>query len=352
MAQLTYAIIGSGYRAQYYARIAVRWPALFRACFLCRSEEKARSIFLQTGVPATVSVENVLSMKPDFAVIAVNKDSVADVAVEWIERGIPVLLETPAGSTPEQLKKLWELEQQGAKIAVCEQYHRYPILHAGIEAIDQGLIGEPRTAYLSIAHDYHGASLLRRMLKTAGEHYTMTGIALSTPVTRTDSRYEAFYDGESSQEERDVVQVLFDSGKHAVYDFAGVQYRTFIRSRHITVRGEKGEWSDTIVSYVNEENEPVRKFLMPNLPRDYRQFDTQDLKDLRKSWRPELSMETLQDEFAISTILYDMGAFIEGGPAPYSLKEGLEDALFYLTLKQAAGMPFVAVSEPQMPWQG
>lgn len=350
MEQLTYVIVGSGYRAQYYGRIAARFPAYFRACFLCRSEEKARSMFLQTGVPGTTSVESVLAMKPAFAVIAVNKESVADVAAEWIGRGLPVLLETPAGDTREQLTKLWELEQQGAKIAVCEQYHRYPILRAGIEAIEAGLIGEPRTAYLSLAHDYHAASLLRRVLKTAGEHYTMTGIALSSPVARTDSRYEAFYDGLATQEERDVVQILFDSGKHAVYDFAGVQYRTFIRARHLIVRGEKGEWSDTILSYVNEDNEPARKYLMPELPAAYRMFDTQDLKDLRKAYRPELSMETMQDEFAIATILHDMRTFVKGGPAPYSLKEGLEDALFYLTLKEAAGMPFVAVREPDMPW--
>ena len=58
----------------------------------------------------------------------------------------------------------------------------------------------------------------------------------------------------------------------------------------------------------------------------------------------------MQDEFAIATILHDMRTFVKGGPAPYSLKEGLEDALFYLTLKEAAGMPFVAVREPDMPW--
>ena len=39
MEQLTYVIVGSGYRAQYYGRIAARFPAYFGACFLCRSEE-------------------------------------------------------------------------------------------------------------------------------------------------------------------------------------------------------------------------------------------------------------------------------------------------------------------------
>ena len=38
---LSYAIVGSGYRSVYYARIARTYPVLFRAMYLCRSEEKA-----------------------------------------------------------------------------------------------------------------------------------------------------------------------------------------------------------------------------------------------------------------------------------------------------------------------
>ena len=38
---LSYAIVGSGYRSEYYARIARTNPELFRAMYLCRSTEKA-----------------------------------------------------------------------------------------------------------------------------------------------------------------------------------------------------------------------------------------------------------------------------------------------------------------------
>ena len=38
---LSYAIVGSGYRSEYYARIARTYPELFRAMYLCRSTEKA-----------------------------------------------------------------------------------------------------------------------------------------------------------------------------------------------------------------------------------------------------------------------------------------------------------------------
>lgn len=41
---LSYLIVGSGYRAEYYGRNAAAYPGLFRALYLCRSEVKARLI--------------------------------------------------------------------------------------------------------------------------------------------------------------------------------------------------------------------------------------------------------------------------------------------------------------------
>ena len=49
---LSYLIVGSGYRAGFYARIARTYPELFSAMYLCRSEEKAALMLQKTGVPA------------------------------------------------------------------------------------------------------------------------------------------------------------------------------------------------------------------------------------------------------------------------------------------------------------
>ena len=40
MEALSYIIVGSGFRAEFYARIANTYPQQFRAMFFCRSEEK------------------------------------------------------------------------------------------------------------------------------------------------------------------------------------------------------------------------------------------------------------------------------------------------------------------------
>ncbi len=340
---LSYLIVGSGYRSEYFARVAADHPDLFRALFLCRSSEKASLKTKNTGVPATISPAEGAAFRPDFVVVAVDRDHLAPVAEEWLERGFPVVVETPVGATLSQLERLTALAAQGARIVCCEQYHRHPLLAAGFEAVAGGLIGEPRSAYLSLAHDYHAASLIRRMLLTQGEGYTLRGARSAAPVTETDSRYGAILDGREAVETRDQVIVTFDSGKTAVYDFASTQYRSFIRSRHLTVRGSRGEWSDALIYHLDGDNTPRRALLMPEIPPKYRCLDTQGLRDLRKTWRNELFIDTLLDEYAIATILLDMGDYLAGGPSPYPLEEAVEDARFWLLLSEAVKRPWQAV---------
>ena len=346
MSPLTYLIVGSGWRAEFYGRIAAAYPDFFRAVYCCRSEEKAALMRAKTGAYAFTSKEACLTMNPDFVVTAVDKAHSADVAIEWARRGFPVACETPAAPTFEGLRALRSCKLSDgspAKITCMEQYHRYPILMAGLAAIDSGAIGEPYSAYLSAAHDYHGFSLIKKMLKTEGEGYTVRGQKIKSPVIMTDSRNSALYDGALKTADRDILHITFDSGKTAVYDFSGTQYHSFIRSRSLIVRGSRGEWNGRTILGLNPENEPTRTALMPDIPARYRCLDNTSLRDLRKVWQNELTLETAQDEFAIASMLLDMREFIAGGPSPYPLISALEDSLFWLKSREALADPWKEV---------
>ena len=348
---LSYLIVGSGYRAEYYGRAAKTYSGLFRALFLCRSEEKALLMEKRTGVSGTISPDEALSFRPDFIVIAVDRPHVADAALEWIERGYPVLTETPVGDTEEKLDLLWQRALQGAKIVCCEQYHRYPILSAGLRAVAEGKIGAPSSAYISLLHDYHAASILRRaLLIRRGEGYVLRGKRTVRPIVETDSRYGAILDNRVSDVRRDAVHISYDSGKEAIYDFSSVQYRTFIQSRHLCVRGGRGEWTDTVILFADADGLPERTFLLPGIPEEYRCLDTQALRDKRRNWLFELAPDTVQDEFAIASILLDMGAYLRGGPAPYPLWEALDDAYFWLLLERAVQNPWQEIASRPKPW--
>lgn len=348
---ISFLIVGSGYRSEYYGRIASTYPDLFRALYLCRSEEKVQLIKHNTGIEATTDVDAAISFAPDFVVVAVDREHVADVAEEWALRGYPVLTETPVGASMEALERIWNLSvQNSAKIVCCEQYYRQPLLAKGISLVEEGLIGRPSSGYLSMVHDYHAASILRKMMLADGEDYVIRGERKVSDVVATDSRYEAFYDGRISQETRDIIHIDYASGKSAIYDFSSVEYRSYIRSRHLVVRGTRGEWNDRMIYYLDDNNNPQKLLLMPEIPEKYRILDTQAMRDSRRTWQPELQLDTLQDEFAIATMLLDMKEYVDGGKAPYSLKDALDDAVFWLMVQEAVKEPWTEVHVPDKAW--
>lgn len=337
-----YLIVGSGYRAKFYGRIAHEHPAQFEACFLTRSSEKAALMKEETGIDAVVDKEAAIAFQPDAVVIAVNKTAIASVGEEWLKEGYPVILETPAGLTNEELETLWNYYRQGAKILVAEQYHRMPEIAAGLEVIRQGLIGAPTSAYLSLAHDYHGASLLRRVLSTDGESYTIQAIRSVSSGEETDSRNGPITSGVMNDHTRTQALITYASGKTAVYDFCGLQYHSFIRSRHITVRGEKGEWSDTCLRYVDETHQPATVPLEPLVQEKYRALWSGPLP----SWSPALVLDRTSDEFAIKTMLWDMKEYLTTSREVYPFKEAIEDALFLIKLEESVERGCPVEAEP------
>ena len=348
---IRYLIVGSGYRAEFFGRTARTFPEIFEALFLCRSTEKAEWISRKTGIPATASVDDAVTFHPDYAVIVVNRPAIAETAEEWIQRGFPVLLETPAGADLEELRRLWKLYCEGARISVCEQYHRYPVVAAGLRRVKEGLIGEPTSLSLSLAHDYHGFSLIRTMLGVSGEPYVLRGETFQSPIIETDSRLSAIYDQETEVlKDRTMCHITFSSGKRAFYDFSSAQYHSYLRARNLSLKGTRGEWKDTVMRFLDEHGEPRQLPLLPEIPEKYRCLDTAGLRDIRKTWSVELGMENVQDEFAIATMLLDMKEYIDGGESPYRLEDALDDAYFWLLQNEMAEKPWEAISSAKMPW--
>lgn len=351
MAPLSYVIVGSGWRAMFFARIGKRFPEQFRLQFmLCRSEEKAARIRREMGIPTTVSQKACEASRPDFVVVAVNKAAAFAETKVWAEKGFAVFSETPAGMTVEELKALWALKEQGSRIQVAEQYCRYPVLAAGLRAIRQGKLGAPYGVVLSAAHDYHGASLIRHMLDIGPEPMKLSGRRYSFPVTETDSRYGAVTDGSVTDRVRDVITIEFASGKTAWYDFSGVQYHSFIRSRHINVQGPKGEWNDTVLRYVDGEHHPVEEPLTAYLNPACAACETEAVREESRVWSPTLSLSEAQDEYAIASMMLDLRAYLDGGEEVYPLAEALEDAYTRILMEQAVTMPGVVVESEHMPW--
>lgn len=358
-----FIVVGSGWRSLFYWRIACAYPELFTMdAMLCRTDEKAGMMRMKYGVPAITSEAACEAMKPDFVVAAVNKASIFAVTKRWVKKGFPVLCETPAALELEDLKELWRLKtEEGAKIQVAEQYYLYPSFAAAMEVVRRGYIGEAAMMSLSAVHDYHGASVIRRMLGTGLQNMTVYGKEYPFTLMETDSRDGAITDGRMAEKTRRRITFEFDDGKTAFYDFSGAQYHSYIRSRHLNVQGPVGELDDWTVRRVTEEVQPSGRRYLPteqtmSVERDsagsgiVRIYLGEEQLYVNPFVHMGLKKVLPQDETAIAVLMMGMRRYIEEGMECYPLAEGLQDAYALILINEALKEPGRLVRSETQVW--
>ena len=347
--KIRFIIIGSGWRALYYVRIAKALKDRFELCaLLCRTKEKADRFKVQYNVPATTSVEECVALSPDFVVVAVDKAHIAAVSIEWMERDFPVLSETPAAMDIETLNTLWSYHQKGCKQIVNEQYLLYPSNIARTKLLSKGLLGPRDYLYLSLAHEYHGSSLLRNFLVIpCGTPFTINAKAFSFNTRETLSRYEHFSDQRTALKNRSLALFEFEGGKVCLYDFDSEQYRSPIRSSSFKLQGQKGELVNDALSYLDDHNDPHTINLIkesrivtnddpnPNL-NHFEEIVSIKAKDEVLYETPFGLCGLSEDETAMALMMEKMYRYVTGsGEEPYPLKEALEDAYMAILLRKA-----------------
>lgn len=326
-----FAVVGSGWRSLFYVRVAKALPERFSLCsLLCRTQAKADALHAQYDIPTTTSEDAVEALRPDFIVSAVSKADMYTVCTHWLEKGYAVLSETPVSLDFACLCDAWRRHCAGQRLAVAEQYHLYPTYAQCIRTVEAGKIGAPVTASLSVAHDYHAASLLRRLLQTGCEDVAVTGKTFTTSIVRTKTRYETLTDGALSPCQQTHLILEYASGKTAFYDFMSEQYRSTIRSRSLNVRGTRGEIVNDTVYFLGEDNLGRREALPVTNP-----YETLGLNE---------------DEAAVAAALDGMARYVRTGEEFYPLWEALEDA-YTATLMTAAGAaPYHTYRSGPRPW--
>ncbi len=327
MSRIRYAVAGSGWRALFYGRVAAALPDWFElAAVYCRTEEKAARLRQEYGLPAVVSEAEMEAVRPDFIVSAVSKVNMCQAVQHWLAKGYPVLSETPAGLSMEDLTVLWGLHQAGAKLQVAEQYRFYPYYAAVLRLMGSGLLGAPVSAYLSAMHDYHAAGMLRGLLGIGREEVRLTGCTFAVPVTVTRTRTEVLTGGEVVQAEQRQVLFEYESGRTAAYDFMSDQYRSPIRPRTLRLRGTRGELDGREVCWLNDANLPEWASLAVDTDPATGEVLRIALREKELYVPPFGRCGLPEDETAIAQVLLGMARYLETGREVYPLADALEDA--------------------------
>lgn len=357
MTKIRFALIGWGWRAQFYYRIAKLVPACFElTTVLCRSKEKGEAIAREFGVNPVYSLEDVLADAPDFVVLCIKRGHVSEYLKTLIERQIPVLAETPPAETVEELSSLWETcAFTGAKVQVAEQYIYQPLYAAWYQVIQAGLLGEIQNINLSSLHGYHGVSIIRMFLGVGYEHCTVRGKQYTFRLTETLARDGEVFDGKIIPSTRNRLTLEFDGGKVAFFDFSDpAQYHSFIRTRQLNVQGTRGEIDDLTIRYLADGNIPVSQSLNRI---DMGVYNNQEwahkaifLGERKLYENPFPCARLNDDELAVATCLTGMKRYLDTGEEVYSLRDALQDTYLSLLMDEAMAAAGTPVRSRAMPW--
>ncbi len=357
MSKIRFGLIGSGWRAEFYIRIAKHVPELFElSAVLIRDKEKGEAFAKKFGVKVVQSLDELLETNPLYVVLSIKRGIVSDYLQTLFQKNIPVLCETPPGETVEALEKVWnDAKKNDAKIQIAEQYFAQPLYAAWGKAISDGKIGEVQNINISSLHGYHGISIIRQYLDTAFMNCKITGKRYVFKLTETFGRGGMVFDGEIVDSRRDRLTIEYENGKVAYFDFSDpAQYHSFIRTRQLNVQGTRGEIDDLVIRYLSQTNIPVTQELVR---KDMGIYNNQEwahygimLGEEFLYKNPFEYARLNDDEIAVATCMLKMNEYLESGKGFYSLEEALQDMYLSLKMDEALENPYQTIETTTQIW--
>lgn len=352
--RIRFGIVGSGWRSEFFLRIARELPDRFEVTGLVtRSEATGRRIEGTWQVRPFASVDDLVARtSPSFVVVCVPREVAPQAIRHLAELKVPVLTETPPAPDLEALSSLYPLVDRGAVIQVAEQYHLSPLLRSQLRVAASGRLGRISQVLVAQCHDYHGVSILRRALGIGFDDVSITAAIFRSPLVKGPD-----HDGDPREEVTVTAEQLsarFDFGDRlGVYDFAEQQYFSWIRANRLLVRGDRGEINNAELQYLRNVRTPVSTTFRRVAAGEGGNLEGFFLRGImvgdewvfENGFRPARLSD---DEIAIAECLVRMSECVEGGPDLYSLADASQDHYLSLLMKEAAITGEAVRSWPQV----
>jgi predicted dehydrogenase len=361
----TVAIIGSGWRAEFFLRLtSALADRLTLTGTVVRRPEAAERATARWGVPSYLSPSELLArQRPNLVVVAVAWDATPAVIVDVASAGTHVLAETPPAPDETGLRALWTaLGPVGTPLVhVAEQYLLMPGHAARREAVQRGLIGTPTSVQVSSTHGYHAVSMIRGLLRTTEPigfgPVTVDARRFTAPLVDPLTRDGWTGDPEPHPATTTLAMLDFGDGRSGLYDFTDNQWHNRLRARRIVIRGSHGEIvDDRLLRLAAPETVLTSTITRNQLGHDLNLdgHDTELLSvDGTVLWRNRfLGHRLMDEEIAIATALCQAADWsLDCGPGPYPLAEACQDHLLSLAIDEAAalGTPITTATEPWDP---
>lgn len=350
-----FAVIGTGWRAQFHLRVAAADPSRLQAvAVMAIDQAEADRIGGLYGVPAVTSLDELLAFAPEFVVAAVSWPAMPGLLKELTARGVKVMGETPPAPDLAGLRDLWTTIKDQSLVQVGEQYVLMPGHASRLAVIEKGVIGTPQSVEIASTHLYHATSLMRAFLGVDMERAVVSGRTFDTRMT-----LPLTFDGWATEPVPEVqastyATLDFGDGRVGVYNFMNMQWWNPLLSRRIVVRGTLGELvDDTVVRWdgldpVTSRIEYRRTGVDMNLEGNevvHTSFD--GTVTWRNSW---VGTRLSEDDVAVADHLVAVGAWArDEAVGPYSLAQACQDHALGLAIEESARTHQDVVVEGE-PW--
>ncbi|NOU67709.1 gfo/Idh/MocA family oxidoreductase [Paenibacillus sp. LMG 31461] len=355
MSLIEFGLVGRGWRAEFYLRIAQMQPHRFAVrAMLVRDEERGREIEEKWGVKTYRDMESFVSSGPLlFVVVCVSRDAMPGCTLELAERNIPVLTETPPANDISGMIDLYQsVSKLKGRVQVAEQYVYQPMHAARIAFVRSGKLGDVSQVQVSAAHGYHGISLIRKLLGIQFENAIISGQRFTSEIVKGPGRNGPPESEEIGNSVQDIATLRFGN-QLALFDFTGDQYFSWIRQNRVLVRGNRGELLDETFRYLRDFKTPITG--------NFRRVDTGHNGNLEgyyhqgiiagEDWvyeNPVVPGRLSDDEIAIATSLTRMADYVQGGPSCYDLAEAMQDHYVSIMMQSAieSGEELTTTTQP------
>ncbi len=355
MKPIGFGIVGGGWRSLFYLQVARALPDLFEVeGMVVRNTARGTALEAKWGVKTYRTLDDMLRVsEPHFIVVSVPWSASPDVLSALAQRSLPALAETPPAPDIAGLASLYALEQQGLRMQVAEQYHLQPLQAAYLALARSGKLGTVTQAQVSVAHGYHGVSLIRKLLGISFEPVTITAHSFTSPLVVGPDR-SGLPAQEQIKSSKQVVAYLDFGEKLGVYDFSDDQYFSWVRSQRVLVRGERGEINNMQLRYLADFRTSVALTLQRQDTGQYGNLEGYFHRGILagSEWvytNPFPSARLSDDEIAVASCLAKMYEYVENGTPFYSLAEAAQDHYINLLIEQAKQIGKPVTSAPQ-PW--
>lgn len=349
---IRFGLVGGGWRAEFFTRIARELPDRFRfAGVWQRDHAKAQAFGARWQAPAFETLEQLADAGLDFVVVSVKPEAHPALLRQLHGLGQAVLCETPAALDLPAMREIWTLVEDGMQLHVAEQYLFQPLHATRLKLINGGALGPVNHARVSVAHGYHGVSLMRHYLGIGFEPATIRGKRFATRGLEGPTRFG--WPGAERLARTDMLLGEFDFGDRlGLFEFSDGQYRSPVHSMHVLVRGERGEISDFEVRVMPDYGQPLVQAITRADSGRYSDLYGYAIKTMsvgdKVLWtNPYPGARLMDDEIAIAVAMERM--MTEAGP--YSFAEAAQDQYLSLLMAQAADSGETLRSERQ-PWAG